>query len=465
MHFHHKIIGFSLFYLIVVSRLARTADSDVLNEYGEYEDEEEELQTTNDDYRQVEPTFVETPHKRKPEMPSSGDISCPTECFCTQNSHFFVNCSNRDLTQIPKNLPKIVYEIDLSYNNITTLDVDSFVSLSRLYKINLANNQIEDVERLAFRDLENLRIIDLTNNTLTQIQPETFNEARKLEQLWLAGNPIEMPNIGPFLDQKGLKLLDLENCNLTNSDLQAELFKPLVVLKSLNLMNNFFEGNINTKTFAPLENLAKLRIPEVSEWSIKELCVYLKAIDVIEVAGKYMISCYELSVGLSFEESIIQTSTHSTIVRHYDDDMGINDVLTDDDEPEVQQKDTPSNDSRPQMNDTDIQNKVITTRENGLGTQEQHVDTENDTNDQDVTERKTFGERFNLADIPQEVINQILIGLILLILLSIIISIVFRRDCCGIKTKLCRTRRPRHPTDQVRPIPEEVPLNKITTST
>lgn len=55
--------------------------------------------------------------------------------------------------------------------------------------------------------------------------------------------------------------------------------------------------------------------------------------------------------------------------------------------------------------------------------------------------------------------------MIALIFLALIISIIFRRDCCGIKTKMCRTRRQRHTTDQVRPMPEEVPLNKITTST
>lgn len=230
------------------------------DDYGEYEDDDDEIQSNQeDDYNSSKTdTFVEKPHKRLYQSietttevtvsqkstlnPSHTDIICPIDCFCIQNSHFFLNCSNRDLTQIPKNIPNIVHEIDLSNNNISQVDVDSFVSLPQLYKINLANNQIEDVERQAFRDLENLRIIDLTNNTLTQIQPETFNEASHLEQLWLTGNPIEMPNIGPFLDQKGLKLLDLESCNLTNSDLQADLFKPLVVLKSLNLMNNFFKG-------------------------------------------------------------------------------------------------------------------------------------------------------------------------------------------------------------------------------
>lgn len=169
---------------------ARSDDTDVPNDYGDYDEDDDEIQSNQEeDYssKAEDNTFMEVPEKRQmhqsiitTEVPttqtsSHTEITCPTSCFCIQNSHFFLNCSNRDLTQIPKNIPNNVYEIDLSNNNITQVDVETFVGLPHLYKINLANNQIEDVERQAFRDLENLRIIDLTNNSLTQMQPETFN--------------------------------------------------------------------------------------------------------------------------------------------------------------------------------------------------------------------------------------------------------------------------------------------------
>jgi hypothetical protein len=51
-------------------------------------------------------------------------------------------------------------------------------------------------------------------------------------------------------------------------------------------------------------------------------------------------------------------------------------------------------------------------------------------------------------------------GIIIIAVCGLIVGVICRRDCCGIKTKMCRTRRPL-PTDQVRPS-EEVPLNKIT---
>lgn len=55
--------------------------------------------------------------------------------------------------------------------------------------------------------------------------------------------------------------------------------------------------------------------------------------------------------------------------------------------------------------------------------------------------------------------NHYFLGIIAVTVSGLIIGIICRRDCFGIKTKMCRTRRP-PPTDQVRPA-EEVPLNKI----
>lgn len=95
-----------------------------------------------------------------------------------------------------------------------------------------------------------------------------------------------------------------------------------------------------------------------------------------------------------------------------DTDPGTNEVISDDDvDEEGQQKDTPASEKTSEPNITEVQNKVITTRENAI--QEHHVDpnnTEKANNSEVIPNKKTFNEKFNLADIPQEIINQILIG-------------------------------------------------------
>lgn len=92
-------------------------------------------------------------------------------------------------------------------------------------------------------------------------------------------------------------------------------------------------------------------------------------------------------------------------------DPGTNEVISNDDDLEDQQKDTPASEKSSEPNVTEVQNKVIATRDNAI--QEHHVDpnnTYNGNNSEVTTHKKTFNEKFNLADIPQEVINEILIG-------------------------------------------------------
>lgn len=54
-----------------------------------------------------------------------------------------------------------------------------------------------------------------------------------------------------------------------------------------------------------------------------------------------------------------------------------------------------------------------------------------------------------------------LLGLIVLTLLALSIGIICRLDCCGIKTKCCRTGNSRATTQDHNQPHEEIPLNKV----
>lgn len=51
-------------------------------------------------------------------------------------------------------------------------------------------------------------------------------------------------------------------------------------------------------------------------------------------------------------------------------------------------------------------------------------------------------------------------AIIVVALIGLLIGVICRIDCFGVKTRMCRSRRRPAPTDQVRPA-EEVPLNKV----
>lgn len=122
-------------------------------------------------------------------------------------------------------------ELDLSYNYITTLKINTLKHLSFLKRLLLSHNPIGDIpwsmaaaivelhsleeldlsqtglDRLPsnfLTDLRNLRVLTLAGNKLLSV-PSEVNYARNLVQLNLNANPITTVSVGDF--QSGLKTL------------------------------------------------------------------------------------------------------------------------------------------------------------------------------------------------------------------------------------------------------------------
>lgn len=61
---------------------------------------------------------------------------------------------------------------------------------------------------------------------------------------------------------------------------------------------------INTKAFTPLKSIIKLKLPDLDQENVEELCNLLNSIDTISTK-QFDVSCFELVLGKSFNESII----------------------------------------------------------------------------------------------------------------------------------------------------------------
>jgi Leucine-rich repeat (LRR) protein len=69
---------------------------------------------------------------------------CPVECQCSDvNGTLLIDCSNRNLTQIPNEIPKNVHKLNLSDNLLSHIDVNAFSELTEVREILLTNNQID----------------------------------------------------------------------------------------------------------------------------------------------------------------------------------------------------------------------------------------------------------------------------------------------------------------------------------
>ena len=76
------------------------------------------------------------------------DSNCPSECYCEGGT---VDCSHRELKEIPMDLPKTTKRLLLNDNQISSIPAFGlFNRLPNLLSVDLSRNQISSIEEGAF---------------------------------------------------------------------------------------------------------------------------------------------------------------------------------------------------------------------------------------------------------------------------------------------------------------------------
>lgn len=360
--------------------------------------------------------------------------SCPRSCLCMEDFKY-VQCTHAHLTHVPLDLPKMAAIIDLSHNDIAELRPEDFANLSKVLEINLSHNLLKQVDKETFNGLERLQRLRLANNQLTKIDPDTFAGATDLSLLDLSNNTIVQHTDGSIVNQPSLTEFSCSNCNWTA--LPEQIFMNMSGLNVLRLDHNEFKRQINTRAFTPLKNIIKLKLPELDQANIEELCNLLKSIDNISFKH-FDVSCFELVLGTSFNESLIQAT-----------DPPVKRVTALPSTPKPATPLPPRTANRNRNNNNNRQmanNETASVAKAGI------------MSEPDVKSTTDKEEPYQVP-ISQDTINTILICIMVLAIVGIIVGLICRKDVGGIKTKCCRTSKP-EPKDQVHPT-EEIPLNKL----
>ncbi|XP_030561339.1 leucine-rich repeat-containing protein 24 [Drosophila novamexicana] len=187
-------------------------------------------------------------------------LNCPSVCHCDLYAERNrAICSAKRLISASLDMPKTVELLDLSYNDITTIDDDCFESTVHLVNLTLAHNAIHTLHVNAFGELRRLRSLDLSYNRLEQIDEHLLETNSQLMHVSLAGNKLATLGDFPLLRSTSLRTLNLRNAQI--NQLGPESLSALPQLRQLDLAQNMLL-TLNINVFHAPRYLASVNLDE-----------------------------------------------------------------------------------------------------------------------------------------------------------------------------------------------------------
>ncbi|XP_007530239.1 toll-like receptor 5 [Erinaceus europaeus] len=147
-----------------------------------------------------------------------------------------------NLTRIPQ-VPSSTERLLLSFNAIGMVTSDSFPFLGRLWLLEIGAQETPlSVDKDAFRNLPNLKVLDLGKTPLGFLHPDAFQGLPRLSELRLFGCGLSSAVLtgGHFRHLESLARLDLSSNEIQNLSLHPS-FRGLDALTSLDFSHNQIE--------------------------------------------------------------------------------------------------------------------------------------------------------------------------------------------------------------------------------
>lgn len=165
--------------------------------------------------------------------------ACPKSCSCKwKYGKEWVECANRNLTNLPKGAREETQVLDLSNNNLDILESKVFqeLHLVNLQKLFISKSGLYEISDEAFVGLRGLVELDLNNNKITKVPSVALSSCPDLMKLILNKNGIRIIEKNAFQHLSQLASLELSNCEINNIEKGA--FNGLKSLEKLRLNGN-----------------------------------------------------------------------------------------------------------------------------------------------------------------------------------------------------------------------------------
>ncbi|CAF1020854.1 unnamed protein product, partial [Brachionus calyciflorus] len=147
--------------------------------------------------------------------------------------------------------PKNAYQLYLSNNKISKINLENMTSLKYFY---LDSNELVNFTSETIQAVPNLNTLGIRNNKFTDKSLENFNHLKKLQYLYLSNNLLTKFEPNMLAESKQLYSLDIGRNNLENVE-----FGSLPNLKELFIYYNKLKF-VGKDSFSKLSNLERLNL-------------------------------------------------------------------------------------------------------------------------------------------------------------------------------------------------------------
>jgi Leucine-rich repeat (LRR) protein len=133
------------------------------------------------------------------------------------------------------NLKKLE-DLTLNYNNIESIERDSFVDLISLKELWITSNKLTTLDSGVFRNLRALETLSLNDNLVATFPTGLFDGMKNLDRLFATNNSLTTLQSGIFKNNRKLEFIDLHN-NFIKS-IHENVFDDTPLLRDVGLEEN-----------------------------------------------------------------------------------------------------------------------------------------------------------------------------------------------------------------------------------
>merc|ERR1719458_499955 len=153
-------------------------------------------------------------------------MKCPDPCSCYHDQSWTLNmiqCSARNLTNVPREIPMDSTVLHLDGNNFGQLGPEVFLGRTRVTTVHLNGSRISGLTNGSLAGLSALKRLFLQHNVITELFGEEFVDVGEVEVLHLHHNLLSFVANNSFAPLTSLRVLSLHNNLLAQISLPPAL--------------------------------------------------------------------------------------------------------------------------------------------------------------------------------------------------------------------------------------------------